>query len=121
MADAVGWLAAAGLVIGIAWPCVTRGQTRAALQPHFWVGYLLAPTALAHGWATMRSGEARGASMLGTSLAAVSLLPLAGQIWIGSRLQRLTGEPRKRARRRHFAVMVLIALLVAGHLALVRW
>jgi hypothetical protein len=121
VADGAGWLAAAGLAISIAWPYAIRGRPRAALQPHFWSGYLLAPAALAHGWATMKSGEARGASMLGTSLAAVALLPLAGQIFIGWRLRRTTGEDRRGTRRFHFAVMVLIASLVAVHLALVRW
>jgi hypothetical protein len=120
-ADIAGWLTAAGLVIGIVWPYVCRGRPRRPLQPHFLAGYLVAPAALAHGWATMKSGEAKGASMLGTSLAAIALLPLAGQILIGGRLRRFTGEDRKRARRGHFAVMVLIAFLVAVHLALVRW
>jgi hypothetical protein len=70
----------------------------------------------------MKSGQARGANMLGTSMASLALLPLAAQVYLGRRtLQCSRGERRRQLMRLHLSVMFAIALLIAWHLALVRW
>ena len=121
VAEISGWVALVALLAGIAWPYAARRKPRTALEPHFWVGYLLAPLALAHGWTTMKSGQARGANMLGTSMASLALFPLAAQVYLGRTLQRSRGEGRRQVMRLHLFVMFSIALLIALHLALVRW
>jgi hypothetical protein len=121
IADFLAWAATATLVLSIAWPYATRRRSREVLRPHFWAGYFLAPLATAHGWAAMKSGQAHGASMWGTSLASLALLPLVAQIFVGKALERSREERRQRIRRGHFVMMTVIAILIAAHLALVRW
>jgi hypothetical protein len=120
-ADGLAWAALAVLVAAIAWPYGTRRRRPRTLRPHYWLGYLLGPAALAHGWFAMTGGEARGASAAGMSLATLALLPLAAQVVVGLTLRRAVGERRGPIRRWHLAIMAAVAVLVAGHLALVRW
>jgi hypothetical protein len=120
VADALAWASALALTAGIAWPYVL-GRRRDVMKTHFWIGYLLAPAAFAHGWYAMKTGEARGASAIGLTLASVALLPLILQVFVGRSLDRQAAERRKTVRRWHFVVMLAIGALVGAHLALVRW
>ena len=120
LADVLAWASTLALAAGIAWPYVA-GRRRDVMKPHFWIGYLLAPAAFAHGWYAMKSGEARGASAFGLTLASVALLPLVLQVFVGRSLDRRAADRRRTARRWHFAVMVAIGALVGAHLVLVRW
>jgi hypothetical protein len=120
VADALAWASVLALAAGIAWPYVT-GRRREVMKLHFWIGYLLAPVAFAHGWYAMKSGEARGASAFGLTLASVALLPLILQVFVGRSLHRQVADRRRTVRRWHFAVMLAVGVLVGAHLALVRW
>jgi len=119
-ADVLAWVSALALGVGIAWPYATH-RRHAAMKPHFWIGYLLAPAAFLHGWYAMKSGEARGASSFGLMMASVALLPLVLQVFVGRSLDGRAADGRRKARRWHFAVMLVIGALVGAHLALVRW
>jgi len=119
--DWIGWLTAVALATSVCLPYLVPSRSNAKLRAHFWVGYALAPAAFLHGWAIMKSGQARGASMAGTMLAAVALILLTVQAVLGWRLRRIAGPRRLAARRWHFALMAVILFLVACHVALVRW
>lgn len=88
------------------------------MRPHYWLGYLITGTTLAHAVVPMEAGFAGQVNALGLYLATGALFLLFGQVMLGRSLQRPDTSGRRTLRRWHFWVMVGIVTLGIGHIVL---
>jgi hypothetical protein len=112
-ADMWGWLGVALLAVLIAIPYF---RTRGLMQVHYWLAPAVAIVSLIHAWIPMSSGHMPQTSMNGLWLATYSLGALFLQLLVGL-LTRYVGPQRAAAMRRvHFALMLIVVVLLASHL-----
>jgi len=133
--DAWGWLGAVLLAMLIAIPYFrirgvarpnevsgapsdlqTLGPKRGSMRVHFWLAPVVAIVSLVHAWIPMSSGHMPQTSMNGLWLATYALGALFLQLFVGL-LTRYAEPKRATAMRRvHFALMLIVVVLVASHL-----
>jgi len=99
-----------GLIFPDAKPYLLR------LRPHYWLGYLIAALALAHGLAAITSGLSRGVDQLGLDFAVGALILLVAQLLIGRTLSEPWLTRRPELRRWHFRATLVLIILILGHL-----
>jgi len=115
-----GWILAVGLVTVIGWPYVLGRSFRAAgtlqvrMQPHYVLGYGLAPFAFVHAMPGMT--PAAMADPLGLYLATGATLLAMVQIGVGLVLRDAHREARRAIRRCHLAVASAIVLAAGAHI-----
>jgi hypothetical protein len=111
--DLWGWLSVALLVVLIAIPYF---RTRSLMQAHYWLAPVIAIISLVHAWIPMSSGHMPHTSMNGLWLATYALGALFLQLLVGL-LTRYAGPPRAALMRRlHFALMLVVVVLIVSHL-----
>jgi len=111
-----GWGAALLLGIGISLPYFVRAGYRSSLVPHYCIGLLLPVLSLLHAWIPMAAIPIRRLDRPGLWIGTAALLVMVCQAALGLALRQAAGASRRGLRRTHFASMVLLALLVAGHI-----
>jgi hypothetical protein len=87
------------------------------MRVHFWVGYALVPICLAHGWPAMSHRWARRLDRTGLYLATLALCFAIAQVVLGLAVRGAAGRQRRALRRTHLVLMVAIAVLAIGHIA----
>jgi hypothetical protein len=112
-----GWAAALLFGVGVGVPYYVRSAPAASLKPHYGIGLLLPVAALTHAWLPMASIPIRRFDLTGLWLATAALVLLVAQAALGLALRQATAATRGGLRRVHFVSMLIIALLVAGHIA----
>jgi hypothetical protein len=124
-----GWVLVVLLATTITLPYLLRGAVPASkgrpapdflqrLRPHFWLGYAILGLVFAHAWVAMSAGGAGRADLAGLFLATGALVLVVVQVAVGLNLRDLHRPGRRKLRRAHFWVMVGIATLAIGHIAL---
>jgi hypothetical protein len=129
LTQSTGWIVVVLLGAVVVLPYMLRGGTLHPsadrpppylhrLWPHYWLGYTVAAVALVHGWLPMAGGWAGRTSADGLLLATAALAFSLVQVAVGSRLRSHRACRRPLLRRAHFWLMISLALLAAGHIAL---
>ena len=114
---ATGWLATLMVMLAAIAGAFTRRLLKAAplvhrMRPHYVIGYAALAFATLHGFFAM--GSMRGADSGGLRAAAVAILALGIQTFVGASLQD-PGSYRRVLRRWHIAFFVALVLLVGYH------
>src|SRR5258706_13388476 len=102
LTSAIGWTAAALIVLEISLPYLLRP---ARMWPHYWLGYLLPVLSFAHGWIPMQAHQMKGANGTGLQFASAALLLMLFQVTLGLFLKGSKPPERLRIRAWHFRLM----------------
>ena len=90
------------------------------LLPHCCLGFLAAGLAVVHAWVAMSPGIARGANMSGLWLVTAALAGIFLQLAWGLGLRTIGRVDRASARKVHFRLMAMIAVLSIAHIVINR-